>query len=193
MHYLPPPESGRQSIPFRWIFPLGQLFLCLFLLSIVRVIPFFSWRINTTVTTGIMMLNAPGLLVHLPEILLRPDHGFWKPLGIDFRTWQALTTSAFGTLFWWMAGRAVEALLALKNRQSRPQITWLETIVCGLIMSGGAFFLSAGVVYGVFIDHEVQSFHFGATGGLWALLGSLSVIARFRQWRLRKKMLAQAA
>ncbi len=83
--------------------------------------------------------------------------------------------------------------MALKNRQLKPQISWFETIVGGVIMSGGAFFFSAGAVYGLFIDHELQSFHFGAAGGLWALLGGLSVVARFRQWRLRKKMLAQAA
>jgi hypothetical protein len=193
MHYLPPPEPGRRPIPFRWIFPLGQLVFCFFLLSLAHLIPFRLLRIYVAVTTGIQMLNAPGALVHLPEILLGAGRGIWKPPGMDFRTWQAVTSSAFATLFWWMAGRAVEALQALKSRQSRPQITWLETIVGGLIMSGGAFLFSAGVVAGLFIDHEGQSFHFAAVGGLWALLGSLSVIARFRQWRLRKKMLTQAA
>ncbi len=193
MHYLPPPEYGRRSLPFRWIFPLGQFVFCLFVLSLAHLIPFRSWRIYVAVTTGIQMLNAPGMLVHLPEILLRADHGIWRPPGMDFRVWQAVTASAFGSLFWWMAGRAVEALLALKSRQSKPQISWFETIVGGLIMSGGAFFFSAGAVYGLFIDHDVQSLHFAAAGGLWALLGGLSVVARFRQWRLRKKTLAQAA
>jgi membrane associated rhomboid family serine protease len=58
-------------------------------------------------------------------------------------------------------------------------------------MSGGAVIFCAGVVYGFFIERDAESIHLGAAGGLWALLGSLSVIARFRQWRMRKKMLTQ--
>lgn len=194
MHYLPPPETVRRPIPFRWIFPFGQLLLCFFLLSLLRAIPFFiSWRIRMGVTAGVIMLNAPGLLVHLPEIILRAGHGIWTPPGIDFRTWQAVTASIFGMLFWWAAGRAVEALLALKYRQCKPQINWFETIVSGLIMSGGVFLFAGGVIEGFFIDHEINSLHIAAAGGLWTLLGALSVIARFRQWRLRKAMLAQAA
>jgi hypothetical protein len=193
MHYLPPLESAPRPIPFRWIFPLGQLGLCLFLLSLIRAIPFLvPWRISLGVKTGIMMFNAPGTLLHLPEALLRADHGIWAPPGFDSRTWQALTSSIFGMPFWGAAGRSVEALLALKYRQCKPQINWAETIIGGLIMCGGVVLFSAGVIFGFFIDHDADSFHLGAAGGLWTLLASLSIIARFRQSRLRKTMPASA-
>jgi hypothetical protein len=193
VNFALPPAPVSRPIPFRWIFPLGQLILCLFLLGLVHVVPLRLLRIAMDVTSSLGLLNMPAMFLQLPEAILRADHNIWTPPGLDPRTWQALSSSILGMLFWWMAGRAIEALRALKERQCHPQINWFETIVGFLIMSGGAMIFCAGVVYGFFIEHAAKSIHLAAAGGLWALLGGLSVIARFRQWRLRKKMFAQAA
>jgi hypothetical protein len=192
MHYLPPPEFPRRSIPFRWIFPLGELFLCLFLLALMHFVPFLPWRTAMALTQGIALLNIPGTLLLVPEVFLRANRDMWAPPGVDPRTWAALSASVLGTPFWWMAGRAVDALQALKEKRCRPRMNWVETIVSFLIMSGGAVIFCAGVVYGFFIERDPTSLHLGAAGGLWALLGGLSVVARFRQWRLRKTLAVSA-
>lgn len=178
--------------PFRWIFSLGQLFLCIFLLSLSHTFPdYLILRSRIDVAQGITMLNLPGMFLLIPEAMLRSSHVNWSPPGIDLRTWMAISATTLGIPFWWMAGRAVEALSAMRHKRLRPQINWVETVVGFLLMAGGAVIFSAGVIYGFFIDHDPTSLHLGAAGGLWALLGSLSVIARFRQWRMRKRTLAQ--
>lgn len=194
MHYLPPVTSAPRPIPFRWILPLGQLVLSLSLLSLVHAIPGYSfWPIRRAVATGVTMLNMPGTFVQLPEAMLRSSRTFWTPPGIDLQSWLAVTSCILALPFWWMAGRALEALRAVKHKLCTPRINWVETVVNFVVMSGGAVIFATGVMFGFFVDHDPLSLHLGAAGGLWALLGSLSVIARFRQWRVRKRMLAHAA
>ena len=188
---MPPlPSDIYKPYPFRWIFPLGQLVLCIFLLSLVHTFPYL-WRIRFGVAQGITLFNLPGTFLLIPEAMFRSSHMNWFPPGIDPRIWMALSATTLGILFWWMAGRSVEALSALRHKHLRPQINWIETVVGFLIMAGGAVLFSAGVIYGFFIDRDSLSFHLAAAGGLWALLGSLSVIARFRQSRMRKRMSVQ--
>ena len=184
----PLPSDTYKPYPFRWIFPLGQLFLCIFLLSLINIFPgYLILRIRFGVAQGITLLNLPGAFLQIPEAMFRSSHMNWSPPGIDPRIWMALSATILGTPFWWMAGRSVEALSALRHKHLRPQINWVETVVGFLLMAGGAVMFSAGVIYGFFIDHDPVSLHLGAAGGLWALLGSLSVIARFRQRRMRKR------
>ena len=185
----PLPSDIYKPYPFRWIFPLGQLVLCIFLLSLVHTFPYLG-RLRFGVAQGITLLNLPGTFLLIPEAMFRSSHMNWSPPGIDPRIWMALSATILGILFWWMAGRSVEALSALRHKYLRPQINWVETVVNFLIMVGGAVLFSAGVIYGFFIDRDSLSFHLAAAGGLWALLGSLSVIARFRQSRMRKRTLA---
>lgn len=187
---MPPlPSDTYKPYPFRWIFPLGQLVLCIFLLSLVHTFPYL-WRLRFGVAQGITLLNLPGTFLLIPEAMFRSSHMNWSPPGIDPRIWMALNATILGTPFWWMAGRSVEALSAVRRKHLRPQINWVETVVGFLIMAGGTVLFSAGVIYGFFIDRDSLSFHLAAAGGLWALLGSLSVIARFRQSRMRKRTLA---
>jgi zinc transporter ZupT len=95
--------------------------------------------------------------------------------------------------------RAIDALIILKNGQLAPRIGWVQTIVGFLLMVIGiAGFI--GILIGVlfFITHEEKEnipnfMRFSAGCGLWAMLGSLSVIARFRQRRLLKKQKLPAA
>src|SRR5215831_11313873 len=147
----PAPLSSEfyKPYPFRWIFPLGQLVLCMFLLAVVTAAPgLLLWQIRKKVVQGIVALNMPGLLLQVPEAILRADHMLWTPPGIDSRTWQALRAAIVGMLFWWMAGRATEALVSIPFRQLKPRITWAEAIIGFLLMSGGTTFLVGGLFFG---------------------------------------------
>jgi hypothetical protein len=148
-------------------------------------------RIRFDVAQGITLLNLPGAFLLIPEAMFRSSHMNWSPPGIDPRSWMALCATTLGTPFWWMAGRSVEALSAMRRKHLRPQINWVETVVGFLVMAGGAVIFSSGVIFGFFIHHDPVSLRLAAAGGLWALLGSLSVIARFRQWRMRKTLASQ--
>jgi len=112
---------------------------------------------------------------------------------MDLLLWRAITWPLLAAVFWWIAGRAAEALIALRHRQLRPRITVVETVVAFLIMAGGAVLIGGSVVYERGnIYTKFDSALIAIAGGLWAFLGGLSVVARFRQWRLRRSQAANA-
>ena len=185
MQYAEPPH---RVFPFRWIFPLGQLVLCLLLVSILeqmhRYIPYVF---ATHISEAIMAVNLPGVLIQLPFALLRADHEIWRPPGMSVQLWHGIIYPVLGMVFWWIAGRAAEALVALNYRQLMPKIGWVETVAGFLVMAGGAT-IFGGMLFGLSpSQRDWKSTRLAAAGGLWALLGALSVVARFRQWRFRKK------
>lgn len=190
MQYAEPPH---RVFPFRWIFPLGQLVLCLLLISIVVElrgnIPYvYAARVCEAITA----INLPGALVQLPVALLHTNHEIWRPPWLSAQLWNGITFPIFALVFWWIAGRATEALVAINDRQLAPKIGWVETVTGFLIMTGGATILG-GMLFGLSpSERNWESTRLAAAGGLWALLGALSVIARFRQWRLLKKQIAAA-
>jgi hypothetical protein len=176
---------SRRPIPFRWIFPLGELTLCWLMTALVHTLPvncsFYSQTLRI-----IRMLNLPGDLLQVPINLLRADKYDWHPSFISGIIWSALSWPVLALGFWWFAGRAVDALLALGDRRLGPRITPIEAILGGLLMLGGV-----AVVLGFALSHPAQIYTNTTTGfaiasgGLWAVLGGLSVVARFRQLRLR--------
>ena len=183
MQYAEPPRV----FPFRWIFPLGQLVLCLLLVSIIvelrHYIPYvYVARVGEVITA----MNLPGALIQVPVGFLFPDHQIWTPPLLSFQLWRGLSLSIFALVFWWIAGRATEALVAINDRQLAPKIGWMETVTGFLLMAGGATILG-GMLSDFSSSRDWGSTRLAAGGGLWALLGSLSVIARFRQWRFTKK------
>ncbi len=184
MQYAEPPH---RVFPFRWIFPLGQFVLCLLLVSIVvelrRYIPYlYAARVGEAITA----MNLPGALIQVPVALVFPGHQIWRPPVLSFQLWQGLSLSIFALVFWWIAGRATEALVAIDDHQLAPKIGWMETLTGFLIMAGGATILGA-MLFDFSSNWGWGSARVAAGGGLWALLGSLSVIARFRQWRFTKR------
>jgi|SRR5579864_1279165 len=186
-------EPSRRVFPFRWIFPLGQLVLCLLLVSIlVQLRSYIPYAYAARVGEAITAMNLPGALIQLPVALLLPGREIWRPPLLGFQLWNGVTLSIFALVFWWIAGRATEALVAINDRQLVPKIGWVETVTGFLIMAGGATVLG-GMLFGLSAsERDWESTRLAAGGGLWALLGSLSVIARFRQWRLRKAQIAAA-
>jgi hypothetical protein len=182
-------EQPHRVFPFRWIFPVGQLVLCLLIVSIV-VLPrgYVPYTVAKYVHEAVTAINLPSVLIQLPVALLRADHEIWRPPGLSVQLWHGITFPISGMVFWWIAGRATEALVAINYRQLMPNIGWVETGTGFLVMAGGATFLG-GMLFGLSpSERDWESTRLAAAGGLWALLGGLSVLARFRQSRMRKKM-----
>src|ERR1051325_10613348 len=93
MHYMLPPRV----LPFRWIVPVGQLFLCMLLVGTAMLpLGIVSWAYREHIFEVVTGLNLPGGLVQLPEVIFTGTLQIWKPEGIDFRLWGGIT----GRLFW---------------------------------------------------------------------------------------------
>lgn len=118
----------------------------------------------------------------------------WAPQGMNDLLWRAVTWPFLCLPFWWIAGRAIDALTAVNHRLVRPRIRLME-IVIGSIWAafGGLLFVGFLIVAG--IKRDLDSPRIAAAGGLWALLGALSLIARIRQKRLceRQNVAAKVA
>jgi len=139
-----------------------------------------------------VMLNVPSLLVQLPDVILSADKDDWVPRGMDLWTWRAIALPLIGILFWWSAGRGIEALFAARWQLLRPRIRWIEAI------AGTTLFLfcavaTVGLPLGSGKSDE-GSVKFIVTGmALWAVLGGIVAAARIVQWRVSKRTSALAA
>ena len=199
------------GVPFRLALPLGQLVLCALILwpirglilaelglpMAVRLIGpplffrsgpghmFLEWSLRSGRQT-VAAINLPAGLVQLPTVFLRADKTEWRPDGVDSGAWRAVTWPMLGTLFWWTAGRGLDALVAARRKALTPRIGWTETVLGFVLGTGGlvcviAFLFTAGPDL-----HDRQLQLFISSAGMWALLGSVTVAARVVQWRMRK-------
>lgn len=131
-------------------------------------------------------LNLPSGLVQLPYVILNPTKREWIPRDMSFRTWRVLSWPLVGILFWWIAGRGVEGLVAARQQLIRPRITWIETIAGAALCA----FCGAAAVCIPRLSVRVGSFPmrlFVCAFGMWAVLGGVVVAARVTQWRLRHR------
>jgi hypothetical protein len=133
------------------------------------------------------VLNLPSGLIQLPYDILSPSKDEWVPVGLDLMTWRAISWPVLGFLFWWGAGRGIDALLAARQRLVRPKISWVDAAV------GIALFLFCGIAAICFPifgysdrdpDFPLRLFSFGF--GMWALLAGVVVTAKFCQRRIHK-------
>jgi hypothetical protein len=81
-----------------------------------------------------VLLNFPVVLAELPYILASPDKREWTPRGMLPEEWRALTWPFAGILFWWCAGRGIEALQATRRSVVSPRLTWFETTVAVVLL-----------------------------------------------------------
>lgn len=107
----------------------------------------------------------------------------------DFRTyWRAVTWPLLAIVFWWMAGRAVEALIAARENLLTPRISPPEvTVAIVLLLFGGG--LSLQFAFGG-EPGDLDSYLLAAGAGLWAIVGAIMLSARLAQWRVRKAIVA---
>jgi len=64
-------------------------------------------------------------------VILNPSKEEWVPLGMDVITWRAISWPLLGILFWWSAGRGIEALIATRRGLVQPEISWVKAAIGG--------------------------------------------------------------
>jgi hypothetical protein len=194
-----------RSLRFSLLLPLGQLLFCAVLLFPIRLmilhglridlppwieqimaLNFFPWVKPDFLLSSVMALNLPGLVIQLPYAMVSSSQREWMPADVDFRVWRAITLPWLCLPFWWIAGRGIDALNAVKHQQFAPRIRWPEVVVGSVWVAGGATVL-VGFLVSPTADKDTEFTRVAASGGLWALLGAMSVIAGFRQRRLRRR------
>jgi hypothetical protein len=132
-------------------------------------------------------LNLPGGVM---QIIFSEDHRVWDPGHVDFKVWNAISFPVFALPFWWMAGRGAEALSAARRKLLLPRIGWTATIISFLFIVGGAA-LAIGFLFSEGPDRADPQLQLLAAGAaMWSVLGSLTVVARLAQWRIKKNALA---
>ena len=218
-------SEQSHSLPYRWIFPIGQLLICAIVLWPTRseilfeiratirrygavkpleqkpsyVLPYSldinlddpqierSFRDAERRLWVPTMLDMPAGIIQLPYIIHNPAKTEWVPNGMEFRMWRAISWPFVGLVFWWIAGRGVEALRALRRSVIDPSMGWVETGVGVFLLTCGAILLIAPLFAGDSdIDHSWV--FISGSGAIWVLLGAAIVIARIAQWRIRLRL-----
>lgn len=110
-----------------------------------------------------------------------------RPHDDTFReSWRAVTWPLLALVFWWMAGRAVEALLAARKKLLVPRIGPPEvTVAIVLLFFGGGLGLLIALS-GESRDLDSRLLVWGTA--LWGLIGAVMLAARLAQWRVRRAL-----
>lgn len=129
-----------------------------------------------------VVLNFPVAVAQVPYLLATKRE--WVPEGVLRESWRALIWPLVGTLFWWLTGRGIEALLTSFQRAIHPRLHLIEvTWAVVLLIVGITTFV--GIVTSTPDDRADRNFMALMYGGvLWGILAGLTVTARFRQWRI---------
>jgi hypothetical protein len=175
-------KQRRRPFAFRWFLPGVELALSFALVYGWAVAYFLLRRPASEVR-----LIAPALL-NSPATLLGLARRELVPRGMLPEFWRALTWPVAGTAFWWIVGRAWEALAAARKRRLSPVLTWIEVSVGAvLVLVFGGF----GIGLVATSDREGTIYPWklmAAACLLWGGLGLSVLVARIVQWRLRKRM-----
>ena len=106
---------------------------------------------------------------------------------MDFRIWRAISWPLIGILFWWIAGRGIDALIGARRRIMNPSIGWAETAVSIVALACGVIFCMLPFMV------ESENDRYGPwwqllciAGAIWVLLGGATIAARFVQFRVRR-------
>jgi hypothetical protein len=132
-----------------------------------------------------LVLDFPVLIAQLPYVLVTRRE--WIPVGMFIATWRALFWPFAGLVFWWLAGRGIEALSASLHSLIHPRLRWIDVTwaVLFLVIGIGTFI---GIVTSTPDDRRDKDFMALMYGGmLWAALAGLTIFARLRQWRILKR------
>ena len=133
------------------------------------------------------MLDMPVGIVQLPYIIHNPAKTEWVPKGMDVKTWRAITWPFVGLIFWWIAGRGVEALLAARRSVIDPSIGWIETGVGVFLLVWGILLLITPLFAGN-SDSDISWVFLSGSGAMWAVLGAAILVARIAQRKIRLRL-----
>jgi len=212
--------NNRRVVAFRWVLPIAEILVCAALLWPWRGI--LAWQLRATgheywpakidepVHLNVVLtpsaktpqetnaeelldirISGPALL-NMPCALLGLARREAVPRGMVAEFWRSVSWPFFGIIFWWIAGRGIEALVASRRRLLCPEITWMEVFVASLVVALGALILAA------FLSGDRSGFVFPwpsavAASGLWILLGGTTIVARVAQWRIRRRSVTGVA
>jgi hypothetical protein len=138
-------------------------------------------------TKAALALDFPVLVAQLPYILLNPAKREWVPKGMFPDIWRMLSWPFAGMFFWWFWGKDIEALLAARRNLLHPRIGWTETAFAVILFGVGLVSL-AGILTSTPDDRRDTQFIALVAGGLmWGVLATVTIAARFLQWRIRKR------
>jgi hypothetical protein len=207
------PVNNRRVIAFRWVLPIAEILVCAALLWPWR--GFLAWQLRATghaywptrieepvhlnvglvaVTKTLEEMNAEELseirisaptLLNIPCSLLGLMRREAVPRGTLPEFWRSISWPFFGIVFWWIAGRGIEALVASRRHLLSPAITWIEVFVASLVIVIGVF------IWLLFFSGDRAGFIFPWPGALvasamWILLAGATIAARVTQWRIRR-------
>lgn len=145
------------------------------------------WGRQDQTMSLVAVFNLPGGVVQLPLELLTDGDKIWTPGGTDFKTWMAVSWPLLALPFWWMAGRGLEACIAARRKIIFPRMRWTEVVIAFVVAAGG---LGLSIAF-LFVpaqdraDHQLRLIIAAALA--WGMLGSLTVVAKLSQWRMRKE------
>lgn len=134
-----------------------------------------------------VMLNFPVAIAQLPYVLANPAKREWTPRTMLPETWRAISWPLAGILFWWCAGRGIEAMRSARKAAIYPRMTLIETAFAAVLVCIGLATL-VGIITSTPDDRrDVQFLALIAGGSIWGILASFTVIARILQWRILKR------
>lgn len=141
----------------------------------------------TTRLWGPALLNLPAGLAGLSFSIAFEKGRAWVPRGMGLQTWRAISWPLIALILWWIAGRAIESLIAASRGISQPTIARAELIVGIAIQLMGMFALLAPIEADVRNEPELPWVFLSLAGALWALLGTTIIAARISQRRMARR------
>jgi hypothetical protein len=141
-----------------------------------------EWRYWTP-----LILNLPAGLLSVPYAIVNPEKTEWTPRGMNFRYWRGISWPLVGMVFWWLAGRGIEALVAAFKRKVRPPLRPVEMTVAVLFVLAGAMCFLAPLIGRDPNDPDEILWIFMCSGGaMWFFFGSATIVAGYLQRRIRR-------
>jgi hypothetical protein len=133
------------------------------------------------------MLDMPVGIVQLPYAIHNPAKTEWVPNGMEVNRWRAISWPFVGLIFWWTAGRGIEALIAARRSVIDPLIGLVETGVAVFLLLCGILLLVAPLCAGDSIA-DISWVFISGSGAIWATVGATIVIARIAQRKIRFRL-----
>ncbi len=130
-----------------------------------------------------MALDLPALLVQLPYVLLTSARTVWRPGRIPLLEWNAMFLPFAGLVFWWSAGRGLEAFIASTRKMVYPRLTRIETVFASALLLVGIVMVVVTFSGAI----EENSFMSGSAGfALWAGLSIPMILGKISQRKLER-------
>jgi hypothetical protein len=133
------------------------------------------------------LLDVPVGLLVIPYAIHNPAKTEWVPNQMDVKTWRAVSWPFIGIIFWWIAGRGVEALLAARRSVINPLVGWVETAIGLVLLVWGLIILIMPLCAGD-SDIDIPLVFISAAGILWTAFGGSVIMARIAQRGIRMRM-----